>query len=137
MKHFIKILYYLRMILFPITLILLFITMKTYIKVGLWGYLFFVVEFVYIFMMILTFLAKNNQFKNDVSFNIMHIGTYIYQIIVAVRTFNFRISSLLLDSYLFYRNNCIIMFILLITLIIYTAILYSELNIKKKKSSQN
>jgi len=119
MKNMKKVLYYVRMILFVLSLIFIFSAIKTFTKVGLWGYIFFIIEFIYIILMILTLLSHDKRYKNDISFNVMHIGAYLYQIIVSIKTFQFKMSTALIDSYLFYRNNCIIMIALLISLICY------------------
>lgn len=127
MKLFPKILYYLRLILFLTVLIIIFITIKNYIKIGLWGYLFLIMEFIYIIVILLTILSKNKIYQEDLLFNIMHIGTYIYQLILSYKMFTFKISSLVLNSYRFYRNNYIILIILLFILMFYTILLYKDL----------
>jgi len=86
--------------------------------------------------MILTLLSHDKRYKNDISFNVMHIGAYLYQIIVSIKTFQFKMSTALIDSYLFYRNNCIIMIALLISLICYIVILCNFFD-NKKKSRKN
>jgi len=136
MKNMKKVLYYVRMILFVLSLIFIFSAIKTFTKVGLWGYIFFIIEFIYIILMILTLLSHDKRYKNDISFNVMHIGAYLYQIIVSIKTFQFKMSTALIDSYLFYRNNCIIMIALLISLICYIVILCNFFD-NKKKSRKN
>jgi len=43
MKNMKKVLYYVRMILFVLSLIFIFSAIKTFTKVGLWGYIFFII----------------------------------------------------------------------------------------------
>ena len=135
MKMYQKILYYSRLFLFIISLILIFITIKNYVKIGLWGYIFFIIELIYILGMLITILSKREIYKNDLCFNIMHIGTYLYQIILSVRMFTFPLSLLVKESYIFYRNNYIILSVLLLTLIFYSLVLYGDLTINKKRKS--
>lgn len=130
-KH--KILYYLRLLLFAITLILMFVTIENYIRVGLFGYLFFILEFIYIISVLITILSKKKIYKTDFVFNIMNIGTYIYQIILSSRMFSFKVSTLVKESFSFYRNNYIILIVLLVTLIFYTIILNSDIYKKNGK----
>ena len=94
MKTFKKLLYYFRLLLFLISLILMFLTIKNYIRIGLWGYLFFTIEFIYIIAILITLLSKQNIYKTDLIFNIMHIGTYTYQIILSTKMFSFKVSSI-------------------------------------------
>lgn len=128
MKRYQKILYYFRLILFIISLILMFLTLKNYIKIGIFGYVYLWIEFVYIVTIILTFLSKREIYKNDLVFNIMHICTYLYQIIMIIRMSHYKVSILIKDSILFYRNNYIILTVLLLTLIFYNIILYNDLS---------
>ena len=81
----------------------------------------------------MTFLSKKKIYKTDLVFNIMHIGTYVYQIILSIRMFNFKVSTIVKESFSFYRNNYIILIILLITLIFYTVILNSDIYKKNGK----
>jgi len=128
-----KILYYIRLILFITTMILIFFTMKNYIKIGMYGYIYLFIEFAYIITIILTMLSQRKIYMCDFVFNIMHIGTYLYQIILSIRMFSFKVSFVITDSLSFYQNNYIILIILLITLIFYSIVLYSELSEKKFK----
>lgn len=126
MKKFQKILYYVRLIFFLISLIFLFLTIKNYIKVGFWGYFFIIMEFCFIISILFTMLSKKKIYMTDLSFNIMHIGTYIYQTILFIRMQTYELTSLIPESYIFYRNNYIILSILLGSLIFFTIVLYVE-----------
>lgn len=131
MKKFQKILYYLRLTLFIVSLILIFLTIKNYIKVGIWGYIFFIMEFLFIISILFTILSKRQTYVDDLSFNIMHIGTYIYQMIVTIRMQTYELTSIIPESYIFYRNNYIIISILLGALIFFTGLLYNDQYNKK------
>ena len=135
MKFYQKILYYIRLILFIISMVLIFFTLKNYIKMGIYGYIFLCTEFIYIITILLTILSKKELYMWDFVFNIMHIGTYLYQIILSIRMFSFKVSTIIKDSLTFYRNNYIILIVLLLTLIFYSLILYSEVCISKIKKS--
>lgn len=138
MKLLRKILYYTRIVLFILTLFLLFFTLNNYIKVGWSGYLFLGIVFIYIVVSLMTLLSKKKVFKNDFMYNFMQIATYIYQVILTIKMFSFNVSLLVKESIIFYRNNYLILSILLISLIIYTCILNFEekVNIELKKKSQ-
>lgn len=105
---------------------------KTFVKVGIIGYLYLLIEFIYIISIILMILSKKEKYQNDLAFNIMQIGMYIYQGIVFIRTLNLSITSIALSNYVFYRNNCIILIILIITLFFYLFAINKEVNQKKE-----
>lgn len=125
-------LYYLRITMFNITLVLIFLTLKNYLRIGFLGYLFLLIEFVYIIIVLMTILSKKKLFKTDLAYNIMHLGTYLYQIILTSRMFSFKVSTLVKESFQFYRNNAVILNILLAILIFYSFVLYKDLCQKKK-----
>ena len=131
MRPYQKILYYIRFILFIASMILIFFTLKNYIKLGIYGYIFLCIEFIYIITILLTMLSKKELYMSDFVFNIMHIGTYLYQIFLSIRMFSYKVSIIIKDSLSFYQNNYIILTILIITLIFYSVVLYGELSVKK------
>lgn len=133
MKKGFVILYYLRLTLFIVSMIFIFLTIRNYMRTGIWGYLFFTFEFLYIITMLITILSKKNIYIKDCVYNCMHIGTYIYQIIISHRTISFPVSSLLSGSFKFYRNNYFIIISLLIILIIYSFFIKDDKLNKKSR----
>ena len=133
MKLYQKILYYIRLFLFVISMVLIFININNYLKIGVFGYIFLYIEFIYIITILITILSKRKIYMTDLIFNFMHIGTYVYQIILSIRMFSFKVSMVIKDSLFFYNNNYIILTVLLLTLIFYSSILYKELKKIKVK----
>lgn len=127
-----QILYYLRLLLFITSMIFIFLTIKNYIMSGIIGYLFFIVEFLYIIVILITLLSKKSIFINDKVFNGMNIGIYLYQIIISIRVFSFPISRLIPGSINFYRVNYMILIALLTILIIYSFVIKNESNKKSR-----
>ena len=132
MKKIDEILYYSRLSLFIISLIINFLMIGTFVKVGLFGYIYLFFEFIYISVIITMILSKKKRYKNDTAFNTMQIGTYIYQSIVYIRTFSWKLSSFSIDSYNFYRNNCIILSVLVIVILFYAFAINGESKINNK-----
>lgn len=133
MKKSYKILYCFRLVLFIISMIFIFLTIKNYMRIGIWGYLFFIVESLYVIVILITMISKKDIYMKDSLYNSMHIGTYIYQIIISHRTISFPASSLLNGSFIFYQNNYIIIISLLIILIIYSFFIKDDKVIKKSR----
>lgn len=124
MKTSRKILYYIRLSFFIITLIFVFLNIKNYLKVGITGYIFFIMEFAYIIILLLTILSKRKVYVTDLSFNIMNLGTCVYHSIVTYRMYTYKLTTLVPYSYRFYRNNYIILSILLAILIFFAYVVY-------------
>ena len=120
-----KLIYYLRILLFIVYLVILFLLIDTIYRPNFFATLFFILNLIYSFLMILTILSKKEIFKNTISYNILNIGVSLYTILLYI------ISSSntpldVINNEIYYRNNFIMIGILLIGLIGYSLGLNKE-----------
>lgn len=120
-----KIIYYFRNILFVIYLITMFLMIDNIYKQNFFETLYFILNLIYSFIIILTILSKKKVFKNTISYNILNIGVYIYSMVLyKISTLNTRLE--ILNNQVYYQNNFIMISILLISLIVYSLIINKE-----------
>ena len=117
-----KIIYYIRYILFILYLLCMFLLIDKVLTINVYGSIFFLVSLIYSIFIILSILSKKKIFINTVSFNILNIGIYFYTFILYYFS---HISSKLdiLNNKIYYQNNFILITILLICLILFTIFL--------------
>ena len=120
-----KTLYYLRIILFIIYLILTFLLIDKLFRLNIFAVIYFILNLVYSFIMILTILSKKNVFKETISYNILNIGIYLYTIMLfKITTLNTHLD--IINNSVYFKNNFIMISILLIGIITYSIILNKE-----------
>ena len=120
-----KFIYYLRIILFIVYLTGLFLLIDRLFTIRPFGALFFITSLIYSFIMILSILSKKKAFLDAISYNILSIGLYLYTVVLCYITIT---SSKLtvMNNNIYYKNNFILMIVLLIGLIVYTIELNKE-----------
>jgi len=114
-----KIFYYSRIILFMLYIIAMFLLIDKIFKPNFFSTMFFVLNLFYSIIIILTIVSKKKVFKDSYSFNILNIGFYSYIFML----YKIVISNSFLDilnNETYFRNNYIMLGILLIGLIIYS-----------------
>lgn len=120
-----KIIYYLRFILFIPFMICLFLLIDKIFTMKIYGSIFFIFCLLYLIFIILSILSKKKIFKETISYNMLNIGIYIYYFIIFYYTYN--LTRLEISNYSdYYKNNFILMCILLGFQIIYTIFLNTE-----------
>ena len=120
-----KFIYYLRIILFIVFLISLFLLIDKLFTIRPFGALFFIIGLIYSLIMILTILSKKKAFLDAISYNILNIGVYLYTTVLCYITVTSSKLTVLNNNF-YYKNNFILMIILFIGLIIYTIELNKE-----------
>lgn len=130
MPKFSEILYYIKLVIFIISLVVVFLLMRTIFKCGVFGYLFLFMESIYIIANVIMILMKNKRYREDIAFNIMQIGVYTYIVMIFIRSLNFNISTAL-NNYQFYCVNFIIMCVLIITSFAYMLVAFLDKKEKK------
>ncbi len=120
-----KIIYYIRVTLFTLYLICMFLLIDNLFKSNLLSAFYFILNFIYSFLIIISILSKKKCFIESISYNILNIGIYIYTFIIFYMV---TISSKLeiLNNSTYYRNNFVLLILLLIGLIAYTLYLNKE-----------
>ena len=125
-----KIIYYLRMTLFTIYLITLFLLIDNFYNINIITSIYFILNIVYSLIIILSILSKKKIFKNPISYNILNIGIYIYTIVIYIITSN-KTKLEIMNNNLYFNNNFIMLSILLLGLSIYSLYLNNTLDNKK------
>lgn len=120
-----KIPYYLRIILFIVYLISIFLLIDNLYKSNFISITYFSLNLIYSFITILSILSKKEVFKEVISYNILNIGIYLYTIMLYYITYsNSKLD--ILSNEIYFRNNFVLISILLIGITIYTLILNKE-----------
>ena len=120
-----KIIYYIKNILFVLYLVTMFLLMDNIYKSNFLDIIYFTLNLFYSFIIILTILSKKKIFKETISYDILNIGIYLYTFML----YKITISNSLLDiinNQTYFQNNYILVSILLLGLIIYTLILNKD-----------
>ena len=120
-----KILYYLRVLLFIPYLIMIFLLIDNLYKTSFLSIIFFLLNLVYSFIMILTILSKKKIYQETISYNLLNIGIYTYIFML------YRITSTnsildIINNKSYFNNNYIMLSILLIGLTTYAIFLNNE-----------
>ena len=120
-----KILYYLRLLLFIPYLVIIFLLIDNLYKTSFLSIIFFLLNLIYSFIMILTTLSKKKIYQETISFNFLNIGIYTYIFML------YRITSTnsildIINNKAYFNNNYIMLSILLIGLTTYAIFLNNE-----------
>lgn len=118
-KKFVKLSYFLRLILFLCHPLILFSILNSIIRVGIIGYIFLSIDIIYIIKIISELFSKDKCYKDDVYYNIMQIGLFIYMIIFWIKVkFD---NMIFIPGFLVYlKNNYVLLSLLMLFLIFYT-----------------
>lgn len=113
-----KILYYLRMFFFVISLVLTFLLIQNITQVGIAGYLYLVVFILFALLSIWQVLSQKKCFKKDIIYNIMQMGFTLYLGVIVFKTYYDKI--VVMDSTIkYFMVNYVILSILLVIMTIY------------------
>ena len=124
-----KIIYITRLIFFILHMLMLFMLLGNITYVGLIGYLFLIVDAIYIIVVIKELMSKNLIYQKDLYYNIMQLGLFTYITVLWSKLyFNNNLYTKEFVTYL--KNNYIILIVLLTFLIIYNLCLVN----KKRKT---
>ena len=120
-----KILYYLRLLLFIPYLVIIFLLIDNLYKTSFLSIIFFLLNLIYSFIMILTILSKKKIYQETISFNFLNIGISLYIFML------YRITSTnsildIINNKAYFNNNYIMLSILLIGLTTYAIFLNNE-----------
>ena len=132
MKKFSKIIYIIKLFLFIINFYFIFTMLHNILDTKIYGLVFIIIYLIYVIKVILEMLSKKDRYKNDVIYNFMQIGLIAYIMIISTR-------CLLVKMYVtrftlpYFRINYIILSILIVFILIYNFVGFSEQNNSKKK----
>lgn len=120
-----KILYYLRLLLFIPYLVIIFLLIDNLYKTSFLSIIFFLLNLIYSFIMILTILSKKKIYQETISFNFLNIGIYTYIFMLYKITSTNSILDII-NNKAYFNNNYIMLSILLIGLTTYAIFLNNE-----------
>ena len=125
MKKYLKSLYYLRLFLFIIQFYFVFMISSCILQIGILGYVFFVVYFIYILKVIVELLSKKTIYKYDLVYNFMQCGLFIY---LGILMFKILVNKIVVidNTISYFRVNFIIIILLLISNLIYSSSLINK-----------
>ena len=127
MKKLASIIYPIRIVLFIIHLLMLYMIIDDIVCVS-FGYLFLFVDVIYVIRVIIELFSQKSLYKKDIYYNIMQIGLYTYIGILWGRlTFGGIFGKELL---LYLKINYIILSILFLFLTLYSTVLINKMNEK-------
>lgn len=127
MKKLAKIIYPIRIILFIIHLLMLYMMIDDIVYVS-FGYLFLIIDIVYVIRVIMELFSQKSLYKKDIYYNIMQIGLYTY---IGVLWYRLTFGSIFSKELLLYlKTNYIILSILFLFLTFYSTILIHKMNEK-------
>ena len=116
-----KTIYIIRNIFFIIHFLLLYDIIGTMWQVKPLIYFFFVIHFIYVLNIIIEILSKNDVYKNDLIYNVMQLGVYIYVFTIFYRI-HFTHVFYMAETASYFKINFGILSFLLIFLLIYSCI---------------
>lgn len=120
-----KLFYYTRILLFIVYLIIMLLLINNIYKLETFSIIFYLSNLIYSFLIILSILSKKRNFKNNITFNLLNIGVYIY--IFTLYTIVKSNSALdIVNNVVYFRNNFIMITTLLIGITVYLLILNQE-----------
>ena len=119
-----NIIYYSRYILFILHNFIVFQLLYIILRMKAFGIIYLILEIIYIIVIITQLLGAKLRYKREIIYNSMQIGFYIYLILffIKIRT-NYITPSL---SFIFLRNNFIVLSILLVIIMIYSKIIVNK-----------
>lgn len=119
-----NIIYYSRYILFILHNFVVFQLLYIILRMKVFGIIYLILEIIYIIVIITQLLGAKLRYKREIIYNCMQIGFYIYLILffIKIRT-NYITPSL---SFIFLRNNFIVLSILLVIIMIYSKIIVNK-----------
>lgn len=113
-----KILYYLRMFFFVISLVLTFMLIQNITQVGISGYFYLFISIVFALFTIYQVITNDIKYKKDVIYNMMQMGFTIYLGVIVFKTYYDKI--VVMDNTIkYFIVNYIILSVLLMIMMIY------------------
>jgi len=127
MKKLSKVIYPIRMILFISHLLMLYMMIDDIVYVS-FGYLFLIIDTIYVIRVIIELFSQKSLYKKDIYYNIMQIGLYTY---IGVLSYRLTFANVWGKALLLYlKTNYIILSILFLFLIFYSVYLINKMNDK-------
>ncbi len=121
MKKLARVIYYIKLILYIIHFYFVFLMLHNILDTKIYGLIFLIIYIIFAIKVLIELLSKKDRYKNDLVYNIMHIGVYFYLLIVSVKTYISKIyvTRLTLN---YFKINYIILSVLILFIFIYSCL---------------
>ena len=86
MKKISKIIYIIKMFLFIISFYFVFLMLHNILDAKLFGVVFLIIYFVLVLREIIEIFSKKDEYKEDIIYNVMKMGVYLYLLIISIKT---------------------------------------------------
>ncbi len=119
MKKYNKTLYYSRIITFLLQFYLVFMITGNILQVGILGLIFLFIYLVYVFRVLQELISKKEKYKNDLIYNLMQIGLFIYLGVIVFKIYHDHMM-VLAYNYSYFVINFVILNLLICFILIYS-----------------
>lgn len=118
MKKISKIIYIIKMFLFIISFYFVFLMLHNILDAKLFGVVFLIIYFVLVLREIIEIFSKKDEYKEDIIYNVMKMGVYLYLLIISIKTTmaNALVTRITVD---YFKTNYIIISVLMLFILIY------------------
>ena len=119
MKKLTQIVYIIKLLLLITHFYFIFVMLHNVLDTRIYGVIFLIFYLFFIVKLLLELLFQKKSFKDDLIYNIMHIGFLLYIHIISIKTF---MAKVYVTKYTisYFRINYIILSILLFFILIYS-----------------
>ena len=131
MKKLSKITYIVRMLLFIINFYFVFMMLENILDTKVFGIIFLVLYMILVIKVFIELLVKKDLCKDDIIYNIMQTGVYLYVLVMSIKVmiYNIHVTNI---TYNYFKTNYLILSILIVFVLI-----YSLLEIRSSKNDVN
>lgn len=130
MKKIAKIVYFIKLLLFVIQFYFVFIMLHNILDTKVYGIVFIAFYLTFVVKTLIELLSKRQRYKNDYIYNIMHVGIYIYLLIVSIKTAIAKVY-VTRNTIGYFETNYIIISILIVFVFVYSY-LENKNNVKQQ-----
>ena len=120
----IKYLYYFRIIVFIVHLLLIFNLLYITLRMSYIGIIFLIIEFIYSINTLIEMISKKLRYKKDYMYNIMNVCFFAYLLAFYIKIKKNYITPNLFFNYL--RNNYILLIFLILLILLYSKIIVNK-----------
>lgn len=127
MKKLSKIIYILRMLLFLVSPYFMYVMLRNVLDTKVFGIIFLVLYMILFIKVFVELLIKKNLYKEDIIYNIMQTGVYLYVLVMSIKTiiYNLRVTKVTYD---YFKTNYLILSILMVFVLVYSLLEFKSSN---------
>lgn len=127
MKKLSKIIYIIRMLLFVINFYFIFIMLENILDTKVFGIIFLVFYMILVIKVFIELLIKKDLCKEDIIYNIMQTGVYLYILVMSIKmiVYNIHVTKI---TYEYFKTNYLILSVLIVFVLIYSYLEFKSSN---------